>query len=695
VDDANLACGFRPLTLASAMQANAAFAAFLARRDGVSTGGPGVGASELKKKPTRSSSKTALLQGPPAASLKNIRRASSTGRDNGARASAVRLQSAMRMALARRKLRAARKHHAKQQAAGAAAEAQVQQRRQWLAEQARQAKEARARAVSESKAAAAEQAASDAAAAEAARAQAERAAAARAEAEAAAVERAATRLREARAASLVGRAVGDFHRRQQQRTEAARGVIGRACVRTVLRERSRAAAREQRERRERLEASASDTIGRSLSRWAQRRRARRAAMVASVAAATVIAAGERRRRGVAHLRRQRRAAAAIAAAWGWHAVRTEAARTIGLALRATLARRRDAEAARAAALLLASQRSASASLLAAAWRSTAARQRMRRLLARTQAEREAAKGAAIRISVAFCGLLCRRRLRAELERHAAEQRRRQAAFERDNKAAAVLGACWATRQQRRQFERERVCAVNVQAHVRGYLERERCPLLAGGKTAFDYPRRLEELSLPFPVNSTKLSAKAKADLAFVLGVLKTQRTLKLRVLGHTLHTEASQIGLTRAHAVVSFLTDKSVLRQQLRAEAAPPPMGEHGEGAVSFLVVQSILLPRRLSFSPSSFSLPESAEPMLEKVLKTLEVHADLGIVLEGHCDASESQATELSGKRAAAVKRWLTERGCRARIGLVPVGRACPVATNGTWQGRRNNRRVEIQIRV
>ena len=69
--------------------------------------------------------------------------------------------------------------------------------------------------------------------------------------------------------------------------------------------------------------------------------------------------------------------------------------------------------------------------------------------------------------------------------------------------------------------------------------------------------------------------------------------------------------------------------------------------------------------------------------------------MLEGHADAREAPATELSGRRAKAVKAWLTANGCTARIGTVAVGRACPVATNGTFQGRRNNRRVEIQIRM
>ena len=40
--------------------------------------------------------------------------------------------------------------------------------------------------------------------------------------------------------------------------------------------------------------------------------------------------------------------------------------------------------------------------------------------------------------------------------------------------------------------------------VVGFLERERCPLLVGGKSDFGFPRRLEEISLPFSSASTKV-----------------------------------------------------------------------------------------------------------------------------------------------------------------------------------------------
>ena len=282
--------------------------------------------------------------------------------------------------------------------------------------------------------------------------------------------------------------------------------------------------------------------------------------------------------------------------------------------------------------------------------------------------------ASTRIANCYRRLRARRRREQARAQRAAEANARRVKFERDNTAAACLGRRWAARQQRRKLVQQRRCAVVIQAHVRGYIERERCTLLTGGKVAFDFPRRLEECVLPFSVTSTKLNAKAKADLAFVITTLKTQKTLKLRVLGCTLHTESGPVGLARAQTVVSYLTGHGVLRQQLRAEARPADSGQHGTSAVSFVVVQSIFLPKRLSFMPGSAGLLPAVPPMLAKVVRTLEEHCGFDLMLEGHADNQEERPSDLSGRRAVAVKRWLTANGCNAKVGVTAIGAACPV---------------------
>ena len=101
------------------------------------------------------------------------------------------------------------------------------------------------------------------------------------------------------------------------------------------------------------------------------------------------------------------------------------------------------------------------------------------------------------------------------------------------------------------------------------------------------------------------------------------------MLGKTTHTEAGPTALGRAQAVVAFLAEKGVLRQQMRAEACPLSGGEHGESCASFLVIQSVLLPKRLSFAPGSDELDEKAEPLLDKVVRMMAQHTEVAARLE------------------------------------------------------------------
>lgn len=726
-----------------AAAAEAAFLSLIARRDGKSVGGPEVGHAMPQKRRPQSSE---LPQGPPGAALRRMSSFATAKKNGGgaahptggcrvpagevaaANASACTIQVAWRAHVrhqreanswaARQKRAAQERARQQKRTAWLKQEAEAEAlRKAYLAEEARLAEETRRRAerAAEEERLEAEREAAEAAAEEAAaqrereRAEQQRwaaelaaqqateaAAASAASARLAAAEREIARLAaqrsaavsrvraatERRALAVVGRATVGYRQRRRARADAASGAIGRGLLCAKAR-RQLAARRAEALAAAALRLGAQRRIRRALQAWA---RARQTDKARRGAAATAIAASQRRRACEADWRRSRMAAVRLARAWRRHARQRRAADTIGAAARARLARTR---------------KLAACARLVRAWRARKARvvaceevRRRRDLRALSVEQRRRSAAASTRIAGSVRRLLAKRR-RARLEAQAAaEASARRLAFERDNRAAARIGGVWAARQQRRRLVRQRQSAVQIQAHVRGYLERERCELLVGGKTAFDFPRRLEECVLDFPSRSTKLSAKAKAELAFVITALKRQKTLKLRVVGCTLHTEPTPTGLARAQTVVGYLTTKGILKQQLRAEARPPDSGAHGTAACGFVVVQSMFLPKRLSFEPGSAELPPSAPPMLEKVVRTLEAIEGLDLVLEGHCDVSEANPADLSGRRAACVKRWLAANGCNVKVGTVAVGHACPVATNLTYQGRRHNRRVEIQIR-
>jgi outer membrane protein OmpA-like peptidoglycan-associated protein len=92
---------------------------------------------------------------------------------------------------------------------------------------------------------------------------------------------------------------------------------------------------------------------------------------------------------------------------------------------------------------------------------------------------------------------------------------------------------------------------------------------------------------------------------------------------------------------------------------------------------------------------PDS-EPTLQQLLQLLQGEATLALQVEGHTDATNTDAynLQLSERRARAVVRWLTEHGVDGgRLTPKGIGRDRPVASNATAQGRALNRRVEVAL--
>jgi OmpA-OmpF porin, OOP family len=89
--------------------------------------------------------------------------------------------------------------------------------------------------------------------------------------------------------------------------------------------------------------------------------------------------------------------------------------------------------------------------------------------------------------------------------------------------------------------------------------------------------------------------------------------------------------------------------------------------------------------------------PVLEEVDRVLTEHPEIAKVrVEGHTDSKGSPAhnTELSDRRAKAVRKWLIAKGIAPdRLEAKGYGPARPVASNATAAGRAANRRVEFRI--
>ncbi len=92
---------------------------------------------------------------------------------------------------------------------------------------------------------------------------------------------------------------------------------------------------------------------------------------------------------------------------------------------------------------------------------------------------------------------------------------------------------------------------------------------------------------------------------------------------------------------------------------------------------------------------PESAAG-LERAVQALQGQPTLHVLIAGHADKSGNSAhnKRLSQQRAEAVMQYLRDRGIAAeRMTARGYGDERPVASNDTPEGRKLNRRVELQL--
>jgi OOP family OmpA-OmpF porin len=104
-----------------------------------------------------------------------------------------------------------------------------------------------------------------------------------------------------------------------------------------------------------------------------------------------------------------------------------------------------------------------------------------------------------------------------------------------------------------------------------------------------------------------------------------------------------------------------------------------------------------LKFDVGSADIKDDMMPLLDKVVKIVQMDNKSRLVVEGHTDASGDAATnqQLSERRAYAVMMYLRRAtGMSAeRIKSMGYGSEKPIASNDTAEGRAKNRRNDIII--
>ena len=112
-------------------------------------------------------------------------------------------------------------------------------------------------------------------------------------------------------------------------------------------------------------------------------------------------------------------------------------------------------------------------------------------------------------------------------------------------------------------------------------------------------------------------------------------------------------------------------------------------------------LPKRFTFDTLKFfsgstELMQGSENTIDEIVIALKTHPAAVVRLESFTDniGNPIANLKLSRARARSVKQILIGRGIdSARIKSVGRGASHPVASNGTPEGRRLNRRIEMVV--
>lgn len=142
-----------------------------------------------------------------------------------------------------------------------------------------------------------------------------------------------------------------------------------------------------------------------------------------------------------------------------------------------------------------------------------------------------------------------------------------------------------------------------------------------------------------------------------------------------------------AGALIGAQMDKQA--EELAYEIPGATVQRIGEGiAVTF--------PDGLLFDWDSDQVTAAARDNLRKLAASLHKYPDTRTLIVGHTDSDGSAAynMDLSDRRAAAAAGYIVGEGVdRARVNTAGRGETEPIAPNETFEGRRQNRRVEIAI--
>lgn len=111
--------------------------------------------------------------------------------------------------------------------------------------------------------------------------------------------------------------------------------------------------------------------------------------------------------------------------------------------------------------------------------------------------------------------------------------------------------------------------------------------------------------------------------------------------------------------------------------------------------MNQLLQGHKIRFRTASRRIHPQSYPVLEQLAQQAQ-RCEGEIVIQGHTDnvGREDSNLRLSQQRADAVRKALIQRGVSAtRLTAQGMGASSPIASNDTWSGRAENRRIEFRL--
>jgi outer membrane protein OmpA-like peptidoglycan-associated protein len=178
------------------------------------------------------------------------------------------------------------------------------------------------------------------------------------------------------------------------------------------------------------------------------------------------------------------------------------------------------------------------------------------------------------------------------------------------------------------------------------------------------------------LDQARADAQRDAQLATVTELSNTRQQLSRSEAQLAQERQARLDAEKRAKEALENLAKMASIKEESRGMVITL------SGAVLFPSGQSVLLPAAMS--------------SLDNVVTALKSTPDRNITVEGHTDSvgARSYNMDLSLRRAQSVREYLVSQGLPSEIVKAQgLGPDRPIATNGTPDGRANNRRVEIIV--